>query len=55
MHLLFLGSGTELRTLAGSGKTTPHSPLPTPHYLSFNVANPTSTSNIVMIQNLTTT
>ena len=28
---------------------------PTSHYLNFNVAKPTSTSSMVMIQNLTTT
>src|SRR3989338_8328988 len=34
---------------------TSHFPLPTTHYLNFNVASPTNTSSIVMIQNLTTT
>ena len=34
---------------------TSHFPLPTTHYLSFNVASPTNTSSIVMIQKRTTT
>ena len=36
-----------------SGKTTPTSHSSLTNYLNFNVANPTNTSSIVIIQNLT--